>query len=222
MAESLGGVGGGSNARPLVTKARAVPATINTEGAPIVVTRPNDTTAYTAGDVFGAAADARLSFAVPAPPATGVTGATYFLESISLLGDRSGANLLSGSPSFQPFLLFFTAQPATVIADNAPLALSDPDLALLVRLASSFVTAFTAFTMTSNGHNYGPAGKIKMASFINTLQPSSDLGAVGNILASWPTNTTIFFYVFLPAAFVPTAQEVLTITPRFRWNVVPT
>lgn len=216
-ARSEFGSSSGSSGTPILTRTQA---NITTEGSPIVVTRPNDTTAYAQGDVFGAAVDARITLPIPAPP-SGPAGAAYYLISLSFLAVRSGANLLSTSPTLQPFVLFFQSQPATVIADNAPLALSDADIALLIRQTSPlYNTSFTSFGASSNCFNYGPAGKIRMGSFLNSVAPTEDYGAVGgNVSGSWPTNTNVYMYWYFQASFTPTAEETVTIVPRFNWAV---
>jgi len=209
----------GTNALPLITKARAVPDQITTFGADIPWTRPNDTTAYITGDVFadGALADGRLHIGPLVAPATGVAGTSYYLSGVQFGVQRTGANLVIGSPAMGIGGIMFSAQPATVIADNAPLALSDADLALIIRPSNN--QPFTISFGPSQASNYGPAGKIRFGSSV-TPSMAADVAGVGNVPTSFPLEW--WMYWFLTGAFVPTAQEVLTFKPRYTWSVVPT
>lgn len=214
---------GGSNVAPVITKVRAVPGTIVSYGADIVITRPNDTTAYAAGDVYAdAGGDGRVHLIDAVAPATGVAGTSYYLSGAQYFVVRSGPNLVAATPSCSLAAVMFSAQPATVIADNAPLVISAADQLLLLKGITGYVASSTVnFTANTGIHNYGPAGSLRQSAQTNPFTPLSDLAAVGNVGSSFPLSAWAYLF-FSNSTYVPTAQEVLTITPRYTWAVVPT
>lgn len=93
----------------------------------ITVTRPSNSTAYTAGDVIGAAdttTSANAGSAVITLPSMGPTGGIVLVQSVQLLIAQS--SIPSGMAGFR--LHFYTANP-TAILDNASFDLTSPDRA---------------------------------------------------------------------------------------------
>lgn len=169
------------------------------------ITRPNNATGYTAGDVYGDAADARNSVVVPAMP-SGVAPQTAAFSTFSIVPVR-GAPVGAAAVSFQ--LLIFTAQPATIIGDNAPLALSDADIALIPPnyLASpgnitglQFTTAVSAADPNTLSQAAGVAARQTVQSPFTSSTGFADVLVPG---------ATLWFYLMVTAAYAPTALETL-------------
>lgn len=120
--------GGSSFLEDVVGSGGAYQIGANVHGvSPARITRPNNVTAYAAMRVYGDAADARISFVVPALPGEGL-GLTFSQLAMTLV---QGTPSASGSASFVP--LIFSAQPATIIGDGTTIAsLSDADIAKIV------------------------------------------------------------------------------------------
>jgi hypothetical protein len=96
-------------------------------------TRPNDTTAYTAGDAVSTLAGAAMTFS----GASSLAGTRGFIKLIKLI--KSGS--VTTSASFR--LSLFTADPVAT-ADNSPLANAWSQ-------RTSFIGSFTLSTMTAEG-----------------------------------------------------------------------
>lgn len=171
-------------------------------GALITVTRPNNVTAYVAGQVFGAAADARISFAVPALPADAVRP----FSSLTMVAiDRVIPS--AGAPTIN--LVLFSAQPATVLADQANLALSDADIAtVLPTLPGSQAMQFGAWPA-----GVGAVGAVNVTS---RRQTASTWSPVGN--GSITPGVTLWFYLWVQVAYTPVANEVLTLQPLYSYQ----
>ncbi len=88
-------------------------------GSPVSVTRPADTTAYTAGDVRGATA-AAISF-----PSVGPSGGAVMITSVALQFDEN--SVPSGMTSFR--LHLYNVTPPSALADNAAWDLPSGDRA---------------------------------------------------------------------------------------------
>lgn len=167
-----------------------VPVTLPT----IVVTRPNNVTAYAAGDVFGAAVDARIQI----PDVADAPNQLVTLRLDFLLKDGTG----TGIAAIAAFL--FGALPPTIFADNDPLALTDADYALRLR-------SLTSTTWNPSLSLSGGAG--------TTVLINASAGAAGRRQASTLTNGLfipnrhIWLYLQSTAAYTPLANGVLEITP---------
>lgn len=158
---------------------------------PIVITRPNDVTPYAIGDVFGAAADARIT--VPC----GLAPLASFQLRLLVVQHRA-PTAAAVSIGFLPFI---GAPPATVIGDNAPLALSDADILLqmnsgLGQLGLNFgTTGGLNFSADPNGRRMGwtPMASLRMP-----------VGGDGKIY---------FYAAFFGTTWTPLALEVMTLYP---------
>jgi hypothetical protein len=174
----------------------------------ITLVRPNNVTAYVAGGVLGDAADARLSFtlpavappdaAVPAPNCFGGLG-VHFL----FVNHRDPAAValpaISGLLCAGPF--------TTVLGDQAPMALNDADIDALY--VGGAVPAFTIAGMATGVLNLTTlaigAGAAGRRGNLAAFQPST-----GTL---WALGQTLGLYLWMQAAYVPIAQEVFDLYP---------
>lgn len=174
--------------------------------AGVTQTRPNNVTAYAAGQVYGSAADARYALTVPALPADAL-GPGF--TSIGLLAVQN-VNLAQAAPVFNVYL--FDGSPATVLGDQATIALSDADIALLV--LGSLVTTIT---MSNNA---------AQASMLN--QGAGTAGRRGSSTSSFPVTTktgkfltggqTVGVYLAVQAAYTPLALEAVTLYAAYGYS----
>lgn len=170
-------------------------------GAPVTVTRPNNVVAYAVGQVFGAAGDARVSFTTPAQPSD--ADRAFMQPALSFeCVDQVGA--AAGSLNLQ--LILFAAQPATVLADQAALALSDADIALVIPWGSSNnISGQVPFATGAGSPNT-----------VNTTNRRLAV-ATGGVMTILTWATTYWLYLWSGSAYTPAANEVLTITPSFTY-----
>jgi len=164
----------------------------------VTLTRPNNAIAYGAGQVWGAAADARVSVVVPARPSDATT-------SFCTLGawqgwwGRNAADALSGLAVYA-----FTAAP-TVLGDQAALAFTDADLAvLLVNNAGN--ASIATFSAGAAALNTGAAGAGKR---IASMSPTTLAGV------AW--GATVWFYL-VSGAYNPVANEQIAFTPTVQYT----
>jgi hypothetical protein len=152
--------------------------------APITITRPNNVTAYTIGDVYGAAVDARITLAFGLPPGT------LFFANLYIVRQRAPVTANQGVTVWP----FIGAPPATIIADNDPLTLSDADINLLVK---SGISAQVMIPGVTSGVNFSadPNGRVL----------SSGAGIYGIMPATGDGN--VYVYLMKGAAYVPLALE---------------
>lgn len=150
--------------------------------APIVIQRPNDVTPYAVGDVYGAAADARIQI----PNAARINGGQITLQMITQVNSSQATK-----PQFEVWL--FNAQPSVAIGDNAPLAgLADADVAALVGRA----------TVSSWPSAQPQAGKLHAINAANVLIfPAAAAGS-----------RDFWAYVAMLNAYTPVANEQLKLT----------
>lgn len=159
----------------------------------VVVTRPNDVTAYAIGDVYGDAADARVPIAGFAPTRRISVLRMYMVQS------RAASEVSLVNLTWLPF----SAQPATVIGDNSPLALSDADIALAAaQIGSSGVVAVSA-SFNQNSTNW----------LNNAAGIAGRRAAIFNVVLPTPASGTLWLYLFNITAYVPLALETVTIFP---------
>lgn len=160
----------------------------------ITITRPNDVTAYAVGDVYGDAADARQTITGLAPNRRLSVLRTHAIQ------QRSPAD------AAMTFSVIFSTAFATVIGDNAPLALSDADITTVV--AQPF------YGGNATGQNAAGFTQNNTQTLLNM-----SAGAAGrrSSIISWsnngwpvPANGQLQFYIILGAAYTPLALEVIT------------
>ncbi len=185
-------------------------ATATVAGSPVIITRPNNTTAYTAGQVYGPAADARTSITLPAAPAGFRTGFISQATWGAYL-TRNPNDVLS-SPWVN--MIFFSAQPATVLGDQASFALSDADIALILPSGTGSQSAGqpTVGTAQANWLNSGTGVNGRRACTLTPTFAGTPLFAPGS---------TIWFYL-IANSYTPVALETLTIVPFWTYTAVPT
>lgn len=176
------------------TRRVAIPGTLT-------LLRPNNVTAYAAGGVWGTAADGRLLF--PALPALPADAAYTSFDSLQFLltETRPGADVTLPAIS-----IFLNAGAfATVLADQVQIALSDAEIATLIR-STNGAFSFAGFP-TGAGQNWahnnsaGLAGRRAATQSLtpiqrDILQPGLQVG----------------MYIVVGAAYVPIALESLTVT----------
>lgn len=166
-----------------------VPAVVTSASAKVTQTRPNNTTAYTAGDVVGngiaaAAGDALILFTFPKLTSL-VNGGEFMLTSVEL--DRLVAGLVSGETTYRLYL--FSAKPATALLDNAAFAMAiagDSPLFLDV------ITGITPVVPTGSAYIYG---RVDGLNHQYTLKTNSMYG-----------------YLVTDGGYTPVANTVLDIT----------
>lgn len=173
---------------------------------PLVLTRPNNVVAYTAGQVYGPAGDARLTFTSPALPAD-ARDANFDLLAFTLIQGVGPA-----TPSVTFNLVVARAPFTSVAGDQTVLSLNDADIANLILpnagsspgilVAGAFTTGFGNFVVNASA---GLAGR----------RMYSTSASVPNLL---PPLTTYGLYVWVNAAYVPLALETLTIIPYFTYS----
>lgn len=170
-------------------------------GSSFTVTRPNNTTAYSVGQIYGAAADGRASVTAPAAPADLVNGYTGI--NLFVVLSRPG----SVSPPGLGFT-WFSAQPTTVLGDQANANFADADIALIMYAASG--VQFSSSTGASLNSSADPNGR-QFITFGLTL-------ATGRLLAP---GATYWFYVKATNAYTPIANETLTFFPTWVYDSKP-
>lgn len=175
-------------------------------GTDITITRPADTTAYAVGDVYGADGDARIALNVPtAPP--GMRLIAYNI--LGILHREPGGNTLTAA------LYMFSAQPATIIDDNAPLTLSDADIDLLIMESTN--TGGAAFTFSFG--TGAAAGGLNMTATTDGRRASYGLftptigGSSAQEFAPATLTTPTHAYLVVTSAYTPVSGEVLVLRP---------
>lgn len=159
-------------------------------GGAQLVTRPNNTTTYTANTGWNTATSASspgyLTFVTFCRANSG-----YVLLTDILVTDSANQTVkLTGT------LWIFDAAPTTVINDNATFSISSTDLSHLKALVP-----FTTATVSNQGS--GSAG--------STVDEETNLGREFKCASG---DTAVYGMVQVTNAYVPTASEVLTFTPR--------
>lgn len=203
----------GSSALSAVSNATAI-----LKGTRVRVTRPNNVTAYAAGQVIGDAADARVELVIPAAPNS--NWRTPFV------GPNFSIRVVRGAPYTQGTLSFniwvFNAQPATVLGDQQAFSLSDADVqnkwvpsivnAQAGTQSVSIVAAAQGSTVTLNT-SAGTAGRVAAtASFFAQGIPGQ--------LGLFVPGQSIWLYLVATAAYTPLALETLDIIPYYSTNYV--
>lgn len=172
-------------------------------GAAVQLTRPNNVTAYAAGQVYGTAADGRITIASPALPADAALTAFNNMSLLLVQGNVPTAAAIAVN------LILFSAVPATVLADQAGLALSDADIALILTqlggVAFSFSSATGTQVLNMSAGNAGRRGVLaaNIVNVVTTLAPSSNYG----------------IYLVVGAAYTPVALETMTVIPYWHYQV---
>lgn len=174
-------------------------------GSPFTVTRPNNVLGYVSGDIYGDAADARLSVTVPAIPAG--SRAPYFLNLLfCVVHSRPIAD-----PDLSLQLLPFLAQPATVQGDRTQIALSDADILQLPAQSAIGGAANPTFIQfnAQNRQLNNAAGLAGRRWTHGTLILQNGVLMPG---------FTLWFYLMQTgAAYAPLALETLTFFPVFSY-----
>lgn len=166
----------------------------------IVIDRPNDVTGYVTGDVWGpAGGDCRIALGIPP-----VAGASLIAVAVRALNNRP-----VGDPALTLRFFLFNEQPATILADNAPIALSDADIARIAMISNNALSAQLAFAGGGGGTdalNMGAGANGRRGAM--ALLVGSTIG--GTVPVGVPTPTHAYFA--LGAAYAPLALERTTLT----------
>lgn len=150
----------------------------------IVITRPNNATAYVAGGAFGAAADARVQL-------TGLTGNP--VAALRVIGIKNRVATAAQTPLS---LMCFSAQPAAAPGDQVQVSLSDADIALLTLFGS------------------GNVGNISMAiggSASAQLDAAKCAGLALQTNPNWAGLTSVWIIPWTTGGYVPIAFEQVTL-----------
>lgn len=175
-------------------------------GNAVTLTRPNNVTAYAAGVVYGPAADARFSLVAPAVPVDCLTGG--FTQLMLFLVQ----NVVSSQGTLSLVVIMQSGLPATVLGDQANLALSDADIGNIIAIPIAVSLPSTAQLVTNPGA--GTVGRRMSAGFQMVLGGVSGPGGI-----VMPAGTTVGGYLMASAAYTPLAVEAITIIPQ--WGYVP-
>lgn len=176
-------------------------------GATISFTRPNNVTAYAVGQVYGPAADARIQIPVPALPAD-AAAPTFSSIQLYMIQQVSPAQ---AAVAFQ--LVLFSAQPATVLGDQATFGLSDADIGLVLWNGVN-VSTNTGNFQTGNGSTStlnGSAG-------LNGRRVATSPLSLTFAAAGFNPSISLWAYLWVTSAYTPLAQEVFTISPSFIYS----
>lgn len=182
------------------------PTSKHVAGAVVTVTRPNNVTAYAAAQVYGPAADARISLVVPAVPADAMGGGFTGLLLCMV------QNVVSTQGTFAGNLALFSSLPATTLGDQAAFNLSDADIAkcyLLPGQGQAFSFGSSAQNIVNNGA--GTAGRRATQPVTLSLLQGSSVIIAGA--------STLGLYLVANAAYTPLALEAVQIFPY--WSYAP-
>lgn len=171
---------------------------------PVTVTRPNNTTAYAEGQVYGNATDARNAITVPAFLAG--SRQTYFSQFVVFCVQT----VPSSQGTFTPNFLFFNAQPATVLGDGASIALSDADIQTILPGAVT-QSSVPSVNMSSGGG----LNMLNLSAGLSGRRGAGSSFSIGQQAAAFVPGSTVWFYVLNNAAYTPLALEQLKIFPIF-------
>lgn len=170
--------------------------------AGLVITRPNDVTAYAVNDAWGAAADAVVQVTLAAPPA----GYTLAQFRPVVTNSRAPADSALGLG----FIIFAEA-PAAQFPDNGPVSLTDADIARILLLISGTTLSFNSISTPDLGLNVTAGingrrrGRIVFQAQL--LGATGDVGELQSTVA-WPQ--TFWMLPIANTAEVPVALETLT------------
>lgn len=174
-------------------------------GTTVLITRPNNVNAYVGGgQVWGAAADARLAFPVPALP-DGAVVPGFTGVALACINRRSPNDPTTGA-------LWFAVSPVqfvTVLGDQQPLALTDAEIAQCVFQNGGFshpVATFTTGAGTTLVLNLS-AGNLGRRGIPGALVLSG-----GQLIAP---SSTLFAYLHTGSAYNPLALEQITVQMSF-------
>jgi hypothetical protein len=155
-----------------------------------VVTRPNDTTQYAAGDVVSAAVGAAITFADASRFPSGHIGRGGTIVGATIV---DSANQGTGAD----FRLYLFTSPPTVANDNAPFAPTDAQLNDCVAV----------LTLTAASHSF----------VVNTASGAAgnriyELSAQARPFYLPDASTSLYGVLTVTNAYTPVAQETFTIT----------
>lgn len=155
------------------------------------LTRPNDTNAYTAGDVINDSASAGTVFTIPAQ-IDGANGFTLLQELICISSQNAATK-----PDLELWL--FTTAPAAQ-NDNAAFAVTDAELAKLVGIVTIPVASFKV------GNTGSAAAGNAVCDVLNLSMPiCTPVGSAG----------VLYGVVVVRNAYVPVANEEFTFILKF-------
>jgi len=177
-------------------------ATKAVKGASVTATRPANAVAYAAGQVYGAAGDARLQLVVPALPGD---AQSLVFTAVQLLAIQSREPAAAALNNLQ--LSVRQGAFTTVLGDQAAFALNDADIAAIVTtsatganlVAASFNTGTTGGTLNAGA---GIAGRRATA---------VQLAAAANL--QFLPGAVLGLYLFVVNAWAPIANEFVRIRP---------
>jgi hypothetical protein len=183
-----------------VGKGIALPA------APVVIQRPNVAGAHAAGDVWGEAGDARHVLMVPALPAE-----SYNPGFLGLV--INAVETVPASDGQHAFTFYFKHGAwTTAIADDAPFAVTDAEIALLYSGQTTIGAAFTfpigAGIANALNASAGIAGRRGISS---GLSPQGELFQGGDVVGLYVVAASIL-------APVSAANASMTLFPLWVYN----
>jgi hypothetical protein len=194
-------VGGSSN-----YPGQALSVTKNVSVAIPQIVRPNNTTGYTNGGIWGPAVDARWSFVVPAMPA-GSRSSLFSGWTFRAFWKTSAAQV---AVSFN--VILFTQQPTSIIGDRALPAFTDAEIATI---------PVGAISPGSNTFNF-PAASVGGQNAINASTFRHGINASANpslpAQAQMPPGSTVYGYLQAGGAYTPIALETMDLIVDFTYT----
>lgn len=181
---------------------------VGVQAPDVTVTRPANAVAYAAGQVWGTAVDGRFTLPVPPLPPLAFTPGFTGLQLI-MINSRPPSD-----PTFINWNIVMSLNGfATVLADQAALNLSDPDIAGI--LPSNVAGLFSQSTVITTGVAF--TGGLNQSAGIAGRRAA--VTAIGfNAVNLFPTPGANFqVYLVATAAYAPVASEFVTLRPV--WTV---
>jgi hypothetical protein len=172
--------------------------------AGVTITRPNDTTAYAAGQVYGPAVDARIAIPVPALPIDAI-GTSFTQMQIEAYISRPVSDTIVPLNGY-----LFNALP-TLHADKDPIALVDTDIPKLV-LANTSPSAIQTATATNSGYLNGGVGVLGRRS-IGSISVVPTVGIT--------PSSTLYLLLKVSGIYTPVANEKVFLFYSFAYSVAP-
>lgn len=170
----------------------------------ITLTRPNNVVAYAAGQVYGAAGDARFTIPVPAIPADSEW--PYFPVLYITLVQGTGWG--QGAVTFN---LALAAQPyTTVIGDQAAFNVSDAEILTMFPSVSSGVTMSWALTVSAVTQLLNGAATIAGRRGVENNYNGTSYQPI-------VSGTTLGGYLWVGQAYAPLALETVQLVPSFNY-----
>jgi hypothetical protein len=184
------------------------PITKRVIGSTITIVRPNNVTAYAAGQVWGDGTDARVNIPIPAAPSDIVIPGFNGLVLLAVVS-RPRTDTIGTAERVALFL----AQPTTILGDQAVFSVSDAEIATILAGESNISSALSS---TSTGSQLNASAGVAGRRFLGSATVSFPSGFF------LTPGGTLYAYFRVVTAYTPVALETLWITPVFSYQARPT